>query len=71
MFRKMPNILRRFLILVRHILILSKWAIDKRRLPLTPDHWELYDIIHRVCIRELGRFPNLTDCRDFNDKFNG
>jgi len=45
-----------------------KWRYDKRHLPLTPDHWELYDIIHRFCWRELGEFPNLINCRDYNDK---
>jgi hypothetical protein len=45
-----------------------KWQDDKRHLPLTPDHWELYDIIHRFCWRELGEFPDLVNCRDYNDR---
>lgn len=45
-----------------------KWLHDRRHLPLTPEHWELYDIIHRFCWRELGEFPNLINCRDFNDR---
>lgn len=45
-----------------------KWRQDKRRLPLTPAHRELYDIIHRLCWQELGGFPDLINCRDFNDR---
>lgn len=48
--------------------ITRKWLQDKRCLPLTADHRELYNIIHRLCWRELGEFPNLINCRDFNDK---
>jgi hypothetical protein len=45
-----------------------KWLHDKRHLPLTPEHWVLYHIIHRNYWQELGRFPDLINCRDFNDK---
>lgn len=45
-----------------------KWRQDKRQLPLNSEHYELYLIIHRLCWQELGEFPNLIDCRDFNDK---
>jgi hypothetical protein len=48
--------------------IRSKWRKDARHLPLTPEHWELYNIIHRLCWRELHDFPNLIQCRDFNDR---
>jgi hypothetical protein len=48
--------------------IALKWFQDKRDLPLTADHRELYNVIHRLCWRELGEFPNLINCRDFNDK---
>src|SRR5262249_33087614 len=51
-----------------HTKIGFKWQLDKRYLPLTPEHWELYDIIHRYCWGVLGEFPNLISCRDFNDK---
>lgn len=37
-------------------------------MPLSISHRELYEIIHRLCWRELGEFPNLVDCRDFNDR---
>jgi TupA-like ATPgrasp len=50
------------------VTIRLKWLHDKRHLPLTPEHWELYDIIHRRCWEGLSKFPNLIDCRDFNDK---
>ncbi|MDD3936006.1 ATP-grasp fold amidoligase family protein [Rhodoferax sp.] len=48
--------------------IKKKWAQDSKRLPLTAAHWELYEIIHRLCLKELGEFPNLVNCRDFNDR---
>lgn len=37
-------------------------------MPLTQEHRELYNIIHILFWRELGEFPNLIDCRDYNDK---
>ena len=48
--------------------IAIKWRQDCRYLPLTLAHRELYDIIHRLCWRELHDFPNLVECRDFNDR---
>jgi hypothetical protein len=48
--------------------IQAKWSRDKAYLPLTLEHRELYDIIHRLCWRELHDFPNLVNCRDFNDR---
>lgn len=45
-----------------------KWRADKRHLPLTPEHWELYAICHRIFWRELHDFPNLVNPRDFNDR---
>ncbi len=45
-----------------------KWWLDQRKLPLTPNHFELYTIVHRLCTKELGEFPNLINCHDFNDK---
>lgn len=48
--------------------IKKKWTSDSKYLPLTPDHWELYVIIHKLCLKELGEFPNLINCRDFNDR---
>ena len=48
--------------------IAAKWHRDRRHLPLAHEQWELYEIIHRFGWRELGRFPNLIDCRDFNDR---
>lgn len=46
----------------------AKWRRDSRSLPLTPAHRELYEIIHRLCWRELDDFPDLIKCRDFNDR---
>lgn len=46
----------------------AKWLRDKCHLPLTREYRELYDIIHRLCWRELGEFPDLVNCRDFNDR---
>lgn len=45
-----------------------KWREDSRHLPLTAEHKELYEIIHKLCWRELHDFPDLVDCRDFNDR---
>jgi hypothetical protein len=45
-----------------------KWINDSRHLPLTREHRELYDIIHQLCWIELGEFPDLIHCRDFNDR---
>jgi len=63
--RRVHNRLQRDWLSLR---IQSKWVRDKWRLPLTAEHWELYDIIHRSCWRELHDFPNLVNCRDFNDR---
>jgi len=48
--------------------IQHKWMNDSRSLPLTKDHRELYDVIHRCSWHVLADFPNLVDCRDFNDR---
>lgn len=45
-----------------------KWLLDRRKLPLKSSHRELYMIIHLLCSQELGRFPDLVNCRDFNDR---
>jgi hypothetical protein len=49
-------------------LIQRKWTDDSRDLPLTEDHRELYELIHACAWNVLGDFPNLLDCRDFNDR---
>ncbi len=48
--------------------IRKKWKQDCLQLPLSTAHWELYSIIHRLCWRELGQFPDLVNCRGFNDR---
>lgn len=45
-----------------------KWLRDCRYLPLHFAHWKLYNIIHRLCWKELGKFPDLVECQDFNDR---
>ena len=45
-----------------------KWISDRRRLPLTENHWELYANCHRASWRELQDLPNLVNPRDFNDR---
>ncbi|HBF53291.1 MAG TPA: hypothetical protein DDW72_05185, partial [Afipia sp.] len=50
------------------IQIRAKWWRDSKVLPLTPQHRDLYFILHRFLWRELGRLPNLTECDDFNDR---
>jgi hypothetical protein len=46
----------------------KKWVRDRRELPLTDAHRELYQILHVKSWNELGYFPELIDCRDYNDK---
>ena len=48
--------------------VASKWRNDRRKLPLTPEHRELYDIIHTDFWLHLNRFPNLLSCPEFNDR---
>jgi hypothetical protein len=50
--------------------IRSKWLNDCCALPLSPGHWELYEIIHVACWRKLSEFPELVLCRDLNDRIN-
>ena len=54
--------------LVSNSKIIAKWSVDFMRLPLQASHFEMYFIIHRLCFRELGRFPCLVKCQDFNDR---
>jgi hypothetical protein len=48
--------------------IRMKWNSDRKCLPLEEESWEIYSIIHRLFLHELGRFPNLVNCQDYNDK---
>jgi hypothetical protein len=48
--------------------IRMKWHSDRKTLPLEDESWEIYSIIHYLFLRELGRFPNLVNCQDYNDK---
>ena len=48
--------------------IRRKWNEDKKHLPLTEEHWELYGIIHRRLNNDLGEFPHIVNCRDYNDR---
>lgn len=75
-----PGTLRRAIGRVRHRIqhelqehklrrrIQAKWNKDRNQLPLTAQHRSLYDTLHRLCLRELGEFPELVHCRDFNDR---
>jgi len=49
-------------------LIERKWLNDCKDLPLTQEHKELYIIIHQHTARKLFKFPDLVNCKDFNDK---
>ena len=51
-----------------NFILQRKWNHDCRYLPLTAAHWELYDIIHRRYRKKFGRFPNLVDCQDQNER---
>jgi hypothetical protein len=46
----------------------AKWRVDQRHLPLTGEHYELYDLLHRAYWRNLNDFPQLVECRHFNDR---
>ena len=46
----------------------ARWYRDKMSLPLTRDHWEIYDLIHRASWRRLEKLPNLRDPQDYNDR---
>ena len=46
----------------------AKWHRDKMSLPLTQDHWEIYDLIHRASWRRLEKLPDLRDPQDYNDR---
>jgi hypothetical protein len=48
--------------------IQAKWVRDQAHLPLTPEHWELYEIIHQLYWNQLHDFPELVNCRDLNDR---
>lgn len=48
--------------------IRAKWIADSRVLPLQAEHYQLYLTLHLLCLRELGSFPSLSNCRDFNDR---
>lgn len=50
------------------IAIRKKWARDKQVLPLSAAHWSLYEIIHKLFLKELGCFPDLVNCPDYNSK---
>jgi hypothetical protein len=45
-----------------------KWKSDSKQLPLQAAHRELYHIIHRKTYETLNDFPDLVNCRDFNDR---
>jgi hypothetical protein len=45
-----------------------KWEEDCKYLPLTDAHRALYEIIHRHFAGALGHYPDLVECRDFNDR---
>lgn len=45
-----------------------KWSTDSISLPLQQENFELFQIIHSHCLREIGSYPNLVECQDFNDR---
>ncbi|MGB0415429.1 MAG: ATP-grasp fold amidoligase family protein [Coraliomargarita sp.] len=48
--------------------IRAKWRIDQKHLPLTKRHRKLYIRIHLAFWKKFEDFPELVECRDFNDK---
>ena len=65
---RLNNLIKRFKVKFSKILLSAriklKWLTDKLSLPLTPEHYELYNIIHRYYWDKLHDFPNLINCRD-------
>ncbi len=51
-------------------MIRAKWEKDSQCLPLNEPMWELYNSVHWYCLRETGALPNLSECRDLNDRIN-
>lgn len=66
------DLVRLFLLKLRDIWlalrISNKWRRDFCELQLTAEHRQLYGIVHSLYWRELRDFPNLVNCRDFNDR---
>lgn len=52
------------------LVIRLKWEYDRRCMPLTPDHRELYDNIHRMSWTMVRSFPNLAHPATRNDALN-
>jgi hypothetical protein len=48
--------------------VANKWRADKKLLPLNSDDFELYWWIHYFHYTILGKFPNLTNPKTYNDK---
>lgn len=48
--------------------IAEKWEDDRKNLPLEQEHKPLYYAIHEMFLREMVKFPDLTNPRGFNDK---
>ena len=46
----------------------TKWICDRFNLPLRRQHGHLYRTLHEYYYKEMGRFPNLVACRDYNEK---
>lgn len=61
----MPHKLQR--IWLRHQ-IKKKWERDSASLPLQKAHREIYGRIHRFFWSRFNDFPDLLNCRDFNDR---
>lgn len=49
-------------------LISKKWQEDCKKLPLDKDNFEVYSNIHRLFYDKLKSFPDLINCKSFNDK---
>ncbi|MDQ8168876.1 MAG: ATP-grasp fold amidoligase family protein [Gemmatimonadota bacterium] len=67
MFIRVTGRLRRGLL---SLMVRLKWEYDRRHLPLTPDHYELYGNIHRMSWQRLRSFPHLVCPATRNDALN-
>jgi len=69
---RLSNLIEQLSVRLKELLLSAKirlkWHTDKLYLLLTAEHYELYNIIHRHYWHQLHDFPDLINCRDFNDK---
>lgn len=59
------EVIARWLFSIR---VQTKWRYDRFSLPLCRQHYHLYRTLHEYYYKEMGCFPDLVKCRDYNEK---